>query len=264
MQRLHALAGLPRAGSTLLANALNQHPDIYVSGTSPLFGCLNSVSGFLTNCPETQAELANIPGTYGRYLGAMRAFTEEWYSYRQERVCIDKGRGWTLRPQLLSQLWPGSVLIACVRDPRDVIASVIRQDRSTALFASQLGSAAQQMASQLLSVDGMIGGPLTHIESALLSNVPILYVQYEEFVQDPRAGLDRLVGVLGLDPFDFDVENVENVATDLDVLYLGKYPHEGSGPIKPAESDWHDVLSEQLANDIVAAYPTFMETFKYQ
>ncbi len=36
MKTLYFLGGLPRSGSTLLGSLLNQHPDIYVSPTSPL------------------------------------------------------------------------------------------------------------------------------------------------------------------------------------------------------------------------------------
>jgi hypothetical protein len=36
MKNLMFLSGLPRTGSTLLTSLLNQHPEIYASGSSPL------------------------------------------------------------------------------------------------------------------------------------------------------------------------------------------------------------------------------------
>ena len=36
MKNFIMLSGLPRSGSTVLSSLLNQHPDIFVSTTSPL------------------------------------------------------------------------------------------------------------------------------------------------------------------------------------------------------------------------------------
>jgi sulfotransferase len=262
---LHALAGLPRSGSTLLANVLNQHPDVHVSGTSALQGCVAAVTNVLSNSPEVVSDLANIPDAYDtRFIPALRGLVNGWYSARSEGTVIDKSRGWILRPALLTQMDPAAVLIACVRDPRDVVASIIRRDRATAAFNTDLGLAVQDVAAKLMDPDGMVGGPIHHIEAALHGKIPVQWVRFETFTATPETVMGRLTKALGLPEHDWDFDNVENVSTDLDAIYRGKYPHNGSGAVRPVDQGWSDVLSAPLAARIAASYPLFMHTFDYK
>lgn len=262
---LHALAGLPRSGSTLLANVLNQHPDVHVSGTSALQGCVGAVTNVLSNSPEVVSDLANVPYAYDtRFIPALRGLVNGWYSARAEGTVIDKSRGWILRPALLTQMDPAAVLIACVRDPRDVVASIIRRDRDTAVFNTDLGPAVQDQVAKLMDPDGMVGGPIHHIESALHGKIPVQWVRFETFTATPETVMGRLTKVLGLADHDWDFDNVVNVSTDLDAVYRGKYPHNGAGSVRPVDQGWSDVLSLPLAARIAASYPLFMHTFDYK
>ena len=218
----------------------------------------------LSNSPEVVSDLANVPDAYnGRFIPALRGLMDGWYSARPEPVIIDKSRAWITRPALLEEVSPGAVLIACVRDPRDVVASIIRRDRETAAFNTDLGVAVQDMVAKLIDPDGMVGGPIHHIESALHSNTPIVWVRYETLVASPEVVVDRVAKALSLNDNEWDFNNVENVSTDLDAVYRNKYPHDGSGAVKPVDTSWGDVLSPALASRIAAGYPLFMHTFGY-
>ena len=74
----------------------------------------------------------------------------------------------------------------------------------------------------------------------------------------------RVETELGLEPFGHDFEGVENVATDLDALYRNKYPHDGSGAIKPTGHHWSEVIDEQLAANVAGVFPLYMQTFAYE
>lgn len=264
MTSIHYLSGLPRAGSTLLANILGQHPDVYVTGTSPLFGAVNAVADAVSSIPEVVAELENIPGTYDRYLDALRSFMQSWHANRPESVVIDKHRGWPHRFALLQQLDPDAVMVAAVRDPRSVIASLERQERRTGLFNSPVAPTLYAYADQVLSPPGMVGQPLRLMEDMIRRKIPMQWVRYETLLHNPHDILERLTEALGLEPFDYDIRNVENTATDLDAIHLHKFPHQGSGPVCPSrDRGWEDVMSDEVAALVAGVSPLFMQMFAY-
>lgn len=262
--RLHALAGLPRSGSTLLANVLSQHPHIHVSGTSALSLAVEKVVDTLSTAPEVQSDLANVPGAYDGYLAALRGLCDGWYINRPEAHVVDKGRNWVQYRALLTQIYPGSALIVCVRDPRDVIASIERQHQNTALFNSPVARTIHESADLLMRQDGMVGGPIRFCEDLLRRNLPgVVYVRYESLAASPQTVVDRIYDTFGIPSYQHDFDDVQNVATDLDALYRGKYPHDGSGTVKPSSHTWRDVIDGDLAAKIAGVYPMFMHHFGY-
>lgn len=263
--KFHALAGLPRSGSTLLANVLSQHPDVHVSSTSCLAHAVEMVGDVLSSSAEVQSDLANEPGAQEKYRGALRGLIEGWYAQREEPVVIDKGRGWAMHRLLLDQLFPGSTMILTVRDPRNVVASIERQHRRTAMFNSSLGRTIYEAAEALMAPDGMVGGPCRHIEDLVRRGLGgVHFVPYETLVRDPVGQLHATFDVLGLPGFTPDVANVEDHATDQDALYFGKFPHHDAvGQIKPTATSWEDVMDDELAGLIAGRYPLYMATFGY-
>lgn len=262
--RFHVLCGLPRSGTTLLANVLSQHPDVHVSGTSALPICVEAVADRLSTVPEVMSDLANVPGAYGRYVSSLRGLVDGWYADRPEEVVIDKGRGWVMHRLLLEQVVPGSQMVVCVRDPRDVIASIERQHRQTGVFNSPLARTIWEAADLLMRPDGMVGGPMRFIEDLLRRSLPgVCWVRYESLVADPATVVGKVHDALGLEAHTYDFEAVENQASDLDAIYRNKWPHDGSGKIKPSGRSWQEVLDPNLAAQIARTYPGYMQTFAY-
>jgi sulfotransferase len=260
---IHVMSGLPRSGTTLLGNILAQHPDVHVSGTSALYDCVEQVVGALSKSDEVKGDLANVPGSYERYLTALRAFINGWYHDRPEPHIVDKSRGWLMQPLLLAQLDPHAAMIVCVRDPRDVVASIERQHRATALFHSPLTRTLAETTQMLMEPRGMVGGAIRFIEDLLRRNIPVVWVRYETLCASPEATLARLHKAMGVDPFDHDFDNIVNVATDLDAVHYNKFPHVGSGSLKPPEQTWQTVIPAELAHRIAISYPLYMQTFGY-
>lgn len=263
--QIHALAGLPRAGTTLLGNVLAQHPDLHVSGTSALPICVEQIVNVFSNAPEIVSDLANVPGTYERLVGAVRQFCDGWYADREETFVLDKARGWIMHRDLLEQLYPGAMMVVCVRDPRDVVASIERQDRQTAAFNSPVARTLYERADLLLRKDSMVGGPMRHVEDLIRRQIKgVVFVRYESLTVSPEISVAKVAKAMGLSPFTFDFEGVENVATDLDALYRNKYPHDGSGAIKPTGRHWSDVMNDEMARNIANVFPLYMEHFAYE
>lgn len=264
MTTVHALAGLPRAGSTLLGNLLAQHPAIHVSGTSALPQVVGSIRNTLSVDMAARSDLSEVPGSYERFLGVYRAVIKSWYADLSEPHVIDKGRGWLVHQELLTAIDPTAVVIVCVRDPRDVFASVVSRDKESAAFYSDLGQTIEQMGFAAFGEGGLIGTPIRLAEDAIRRNSPVEWVEYEQLVLSPIKVLNRLVKSIGVEPIEWDTENVRSVATDNDALYLNKYPHDGSGPVRPRATSWRELLHPEVAANCVAGFPLYMKSFGYE
>lgn len=266
MEAFHVVTGVPRSGSTLLCNLLNQNPDIHASSTSPLAPTLGGVANYWTSAPEIKSELAHdAEEAEARMLAALRGMVSGWYSQRSENVVFDKGRGWIALADRLGALYPDARMLCCVRDPRDVFASVQRQHLRFPVLDEHAQTPIVEKAGAMFAPAGIIGGPLTHIEDQIsrrsLAVVPVIF---ERLVADPERELRKVYAECLLDWWSgHDFENVANVATDLDALYLGKFPHDASGKVEPPAHRWDDVVPPELATQIVGRYPIFCRFFGY-
>lgn len=265
---LATIAGLPRSGSTLLCNLLAQRPDVTVSSTSALPLVLAQVSQLLTNSPEVTSDLLNVPGARERNVDAMRAFVEAWHPAPDDHLVIDKSRGWGASFLLLQRLFPDVRIVAPIRDPREVFASVERQHRASAEFGPH--ETLTDRASQMLSPQGLIGGPITWTEDLVrrrprtADGLPALLVLGFDGLSTAPATMMRIVEQhLCLESFEYDFAAVESVATEADELYRFKYPHDGSGPVKAPPPGWADVISDDVAELIRARWPFFFNTFGF-
>ena len=139
-----------------------------------------------------------------------------------------------------------------------------RHHARTAAFTSVLGSTLEARTADAMSVKGMVGGPIVHIEDAIKLGSDIEWVRYETFAADPAATLARVAKALDLSDHDWDFEHVVNIAADVDAIHRHKFPHDGSGAIRPATSTWRDVIDANTAARIAASYPLFLQRFGYQ
>lgn len=263
MQDFHMIAGTPRSGSTLLANVLAQHPDLYVSGTSSLAGCVMSVQRQLTTTDEVQSELAVDGGSYGRYVASLQGLVDGWY-HDQDGVVIDKSRNWCSMKALVDEAFPNSKMILVVRDPRDIMASVEAQHRSTSVFSGPQDTLYERTR-VFFAKDGMIGLHMWHIEDMLrrklLNNT--FAVKYESFSLMPREVLSDLSRFLEVEAHSWDIENVVERHTEEDAVWRHKFPHKGSGAIAPSTRDWRNYLDDATADEIISSFPVYCGTFGY-
>lgn len=268
MKDFHVVAGLPRSGSTLLCNILNQNPEFYASSTSVMAATLGMLSNLWSQSAEVTSErLDDAERTDGRMEDAAHALISGWYSDTDKTV-FDKGRGWVHHALAMKQLFPSAKIIVTVRDLRSIFGSVEKQHRKNPLLdasPSPVLKGVYERADQMFSPDGLIGAPL-HGVLDLLRRRPdgLIVIQYETLASSPTTVMDRLYSELGTAPFEHDFEKVANTANDADALYLGKFPHEGTGPVVPVDRDeWKQYVSPDVAKQIMARYPMYNSEMGY-
>ena len=261
---MHVITGLPRSGSTLLCNILNQNPNFWASSTSILPQLWGNMISNWSNSVEIKGALSlDRSGTEDRLRRSLKAFCDSWH-FRDDgrKIVFDKSRGWLHNILSLREVYPDSKIIITVRDLRSIFSSVEKQHRKTALLDDSRSSKEKTIydrADKMFSDKGLIGGPLSGIEDVLRRRLDNIYwVKYEEFSKSPELIMHQLYLYLEETPFTHDFDNVINTATDPDAYYNFKFPHRGEGKVVPvAEDDWKDFIIPELASKIMNSHPYF-------
>jgi sulfotransferase len=274
MEKFNVIAGMPRSGSTLFCNVLNQNPRFYASSTSCLAQTVRSISGLWSHAPEIKSEMiVDKTGTEARMVRSVRALIEAWYADKPE-VVFDKGRFWNLSSLLLNQLFPDVHIFVCVRDLRAIFASVEKHHAQNPMI-DEAGNPTElttyNRADRLFSPNGLIGQQIMGVEDLIRRNPRnqkgkefVHVVQYETFAQNPQLVIDRVYAVLGEERFEHDFENVVNTATDVDGLYGYKFPHAGSGKIEAPSEGWREHVPSDIANLVMQRFANYNRAFGYQ
>ena len=268
-KQFHAVSGLPRSGSTLLCNLLNQNPAFHASSTSPMAATFEGIHRFWSGSSEVRSDLArDKEATQERLRRTSQAMLEGWYADHEEPVIFDKGRGWATIADAMVSVIPRFKIILCVRDPRDVFASIESKHQEFPIFTPEPAhpSTLYQRANQMFSPQGLIGGPMTQAEDLARRQHPaVIPVLFEKLTEDPESTLKRVYAHLEIEYYpEHDFENVEDSATDLDALYLNKYPHHHeTGHVQKPSTNWMHSVPMDIASAILERYPTFCKTFGY-
>ncbi len=216
-KKLICVAGLPRAGSTLLCQLLGQHPQIYSTGhSSPLPHSLSAIRSAVSN---DQFLLAQLDGefdlVYLRLQNAYRGFINGWFAETERPLVVDKNRAWLGLLDVLVDFNPEFRVIVCIRELSQIYGSLEAQHQKTRLIDSEDGFAGLTplaRAAHFFNEGGAVGRGLMAIQAAM-EDYPqvvrdrILYVRFEDLVHQAPAVFDEILGFIGADTFALDPEH---------------------------------------------------------
>ncbi len=264
---MHVITGLPRSGSTLLCNILNQNPGFLATSTSELPMFLSQITHSWTGSIDVKNELnRDREATEQKMLRTMRAYVEAWH--KSDKLVFDKSRGWSNNVLMLHKLFPEAKALVMVRDLRNVFASIEKQHRKFPLLddAQDLKSKTLYTRADLMfGPEGVVGGPIIGIEDIIRrKHKNVLFIRFEDFAKNPSNYMTGIYKFLGEDLFEHDFDNVKNTATDPDGFYLHKYPHQGSGKVEQSDpEEWKNFVSDDLAKTIMERFADFNRHFEY-
>ena len=110
----HVVTGLPRSGSTLLCNILNQNPDFYASSTSPLPFLLSGLVHAWSTSVEVKGLLDNHKEeTEDRIQACSQGLLNDWYECKNVKTVFDKSRMWSGNLLMLQKVLPAAKMIVC-------------------------------------------------------------------------------------------------------------------------------------------------------
>lgn len=261
---LHAIAGLPRSGSTLLCNIICQRPDAWATSTSCLPSFVRAVGAVASDQIEFKNLLnINQRGTEHRLAAATRAFCHQWHAVHDRPIVFDKSRAWNGNYRAFSNISPDGVILVCVRDLRDVFACVERMERPNGLL-SQAPVFVRDRYAGAFAPDGVIGRPLRGVMNLVDERAANIYiVRYEDLVTDPAATMAGIYERCGMPAFDHSFDNVVDTAIDCDGFYLGKFPHKAGGKVSPRDPHYSLTIPDDIVADIMTVADTYNRVFGY-
>ncbi|OUS72651.1 sulfotransferase family protein [Pseudoalteromonas sp. A601] len=217
--RYHFIAGLPRAGSTLLASILRQNPDFHADMSTP-------VAGFVTNLLEQMGSGSEFASsiTSVQRLNICRAICSGYYQEVEKPVVFDTNRLWTAKLNVLNTLFGNDFKVIClVRNPAWVMDSFERIYRKNSLEFSRIYSAATRQnvytrCEHIASNLGPFGSAWAALKEGFYGEFSeqLLLLDYDLLVTKPENSLALIYQFLGLPGYQHDFENVSYNASEFD------------------------------------------------
>ncbi len=250
------MAGLPRSGSTLLANLMAQNPALHVSSTSGILGMIVNVRNFWPKIDEFRAMDPKVSDV--RRVATMRGMLEGFYSDTEQSAIIDKSRGWLAHMEMSETiLGKKPKVIVTVRDVRDVLASFekkFRESKGDVEVAQEAANPVEYQSCEgrcnvLLATNNMVGSAIVAIRDAVHRGwrSQMHFVEYDRLCENPRKELAAIYEFLELDGFQHDSNRVEQTVNERDEVWGWKNLHKIRAVVQKQEPQWPKYLPPQVA-----------------
>lgn len=264
--KLYFVTGLPRSGSTLLMNVLGQNPEFHVTGTNDLIDLMVTIRNRWTQTAGFQAQgLDKIqPRVENAIEGMLYGFYKE--ELAAGKIVFDKSRGWMAWIELLEKVLGHEVRMVCtIRDVRAIIASfekVYRKPGAAMMRPTQnlqgfvTSQTTEGRAAQWLAPDATVGMSVNRLRDVFTRGMQsrLILFPYSYFTEHPKTALEGLHEGLGLDPFEYDFDNVKQITREDDYVH-GFDLHTTRPKIEPQQGvPWEGVLPRPLAQSIADQY----------
>ena len=257
---IHFIAGMPRAGSTLLCNILAQNPRFQVTATSGILETLFIMRKNWEDILEFKAP--GLPPNTREKRNVMRAMLDGYFADSPGRggrpVVFDKSRSWLAHLEMAeSILGRKAKVLVPVRDVREILSSfekIWRKSRATGPTPHE-----QQFYREFQTVEGrcdvmmredqVVGIAYTRVRDALVRGFRdrMHFVPFEHLTARPAEVLAGIYKFLGEEPFTHNFEHVEQVTSEDDTMYNLKGLHDIRPKVEPAPIQAPQVLGAAAA-----------------
>jgi len=271
-KKFYFMAGLPRAGSTLLSTLLNQNPRFYSGPSSPVLGAMYTAhSNFIGNELYTGYPK---PDSVNKIIGSI---IENWYDDVEEEIIFDKNRAWCARvPFIEGYIGQEAKIIVPVRRIDEIITSILTMIKRNPfqdgqprinfvdeyLVKSNIPINDENRCQHLLNNDGIIWESLNATKLGVDEghSDKFHYVDYNDLVDDPQTELNKIYTFLGEESFEHSFNGLSNQHREDDITTYGLGDmHEVHSKLEKTSSD----PSEVLPASIIELYNSNKETLEF-
>jgi len=207
-KKIFFLAGLPRAGNTILASILNQNPDVCCTPNSITLEIYKDLfllkqTDIFQNFPDHKS-LDNV----------LSSVFDNYYKDWNYKYIIDRGpAGTALNLNLVKKhLDPNIKIIFLVRPILEVLASWVAWGKRTPDSWMRKFSVSEAC-HQLMNKDGQIVKELRCMENLLKSENKhhVHFVNYDEIIDQPKETMEGIYKFLGIPKFKHRFKNLKQV-----------------------------------------------------
>lgn len=225
-QKVLFMAGLPRAGSTLLMNILNQNPKLFGTPTS---GLIASVGSIRDNWKGNDIYKSN--GEEYIYPKIRTMLKNMIIGFYQDQVVngqlpIDKNRSWSSKIDMLDEIFRCEVkMLFPIRHIGDCVISMEKVNRkSTVNYHGDNGNFLNEQttvgrAENFLKEDGVMGQHLVQLRELHYRGFQdrMVFVPYDDMLTYPVETFRRIYDELGLPNYKHDFNNIKQTVFEQDM-----------------------------------------------
>ena len=251
---VHMIAGLPRSGSTLLCNILNQNPRFHATSTS---GILDIVLA-IRNQWENVAEFRASPNKSGKN-AVLKEILPSYYSTIDRPIVFDKSRGWCAFIELAEYVLDRKIkILVPVRNIVDILASFEKLWRKqshewqfpqekTHFFDWQT---VEGRAGIWMRNDQPVGIAYNRIRDAISRGFGdrMLIIEFEHLTADPEQTMNQIYKFLEEETFTHNFKNVEQVTEENDDIHGIPGLHIIRPEVKPVQVDARSIIGDDAFN----------------
>ena len=259
-KKYYFMAGLPRAGSTLLSTLLNQNPRFHSGPSSPVLGAMFAThDNFIGNELYTGYPK---PDSVNKIIGSI---IENWYHDIDKQVIIDKNRAWCARvPFIEGYIQQEVKIIVPVRRVDEILASILTMIKRNPFQEGQprINFVDEQLVKFNIPINDETrcqylltaqGGIVYEALNATKLGVDdghddkFHYVDYNDLITDPQGQLNEIYEFLDEEPFEHTFDNLSNEHREDDIATYGLGDmHEVHSKLEKTSPDPNKVLPASI------------------
>lgn len=256
------MAGLPRAGSTMLSSILNQNPRFYSGPSSPVVATMLTLEQSLS---QDELFLAYPKVDFARNLVA--SVLPQYYVDTDKPVIFEKNRSWVNRMEYLGGYFgiEHPKVLYPVRDVSEILTSFISMIRRNPTIVNDRLNFIDQMLVQqgipltdenrcrMIAGPGILGQSIDGLKKALSEGyrANIHFIEYKDLVSKPKETMIKVYEFLNEPYYHHDFKNLKNVNQEDDARIYGFTDmHEVRQVVKSTSLSPEDVLPQIILDSV--------------
>ena len=270
MKTIHYAIGLPRAGSTVLMNILQQNPTIFTSATCPTPNLVEAFKNKVTDVAEFHA--MDQDALTRSLAGYLKGGTDGWFgALTNKPIAISKSRNWHEHLNVLFHVYENPKFILNLRDLRGIVGSFekLMHKYPQWTVGSKEDPFHMMPFDRRLEVyfgDTSLGRPLAslyHIVEWIQRRPECFFVfKFEDFNENPTGYLKNLYEFLQLPYFEHDLNDIkQSEQYEHDTVYRAMVSHKTESTLRYLEPNWPKIMTLEQSSRVIEHNSWFYKTF---